>query len=366
MSRAKFTNGIFSIILVTILFTFDSSGQDTHYTQFSNIPLYFNPAYTGVYTGARVRFNSRIQNTTTSRFNGYHLSADFGDRNLPGSGGFGVMVNTDDQGVRFIRNFDLGTSFAARVPFTRYLIGQVGIKATWNQKIVSWDDFILSDKLTEAYGHLYDSCAGRHGKSSLNAADFGIGGLVQFVGQGGSFSGTAGVAVDHLFEPDQSLIETVKAPLARKYTVHADFVFSVKCPTGLNAREDDPLKINPGIVIQHQGNVNNYQVGLNLTNYGLYFGVWCNGTYGPVKSNSISLLGGYRYKVSETTSVKCTYSYDMQVYGPHKCDGGIHEISLVIEFGSLHIFRGSGNAYRNFSRKNSSNDGKNQLAYASF
>ena len=229
-------------ILIMVGFATGLSGQDTYYTQFSNIPIYYNPAYTGIYTGARVRFSSRLQQSSlTSRYNGYQLSADLGDRNLPGSGGFGIMLNTDDEGISFIQNFNLGASFAARVPFSRYMIGQVGIQATWLQKNVSWDKFVLSERFTEKYGNLFDSGSVLHGTTVLHNADFSIGGLVQFVNARGCFSGTFGIAADHLFQPNESLMETVKSPLARKYTAHADLAFSFRCPTGLNPREDDAL-----------------------------------------------------------------------------------------------------------------------------
>ena len=66
----------------------DSFGGDPFYTQFSNVPMYYNPAFTGVYTGARIRYTSRSQGPASSpNFNGYLISADIGDRNLPGSGG---------------------------------------------------------------------------------------------------------------------------------------------------------------------------------------------------------------------------------------------------------------------------------------
>ena len=100
-----------------------------------------------------------------------------------------------------------------------------------------------------------------------------------------------------------------------------------------------------------------------MTNYVICFGVWYNGVLGPVKSDAVALLGGYRYVVSENMSVKFTYSYDMQLNGAHKRDGGIHEISLIMEFSSLHLFRGAGNSYRSLA-KAKNND--SQLAYSGF
>jgi len=348
-----------------VLFAPDFFGRDPYYTQFSNVPLFYNPAFTGIYTGARFRLLSRSQNITpASGFKGYHFSADLGDRNLPGSGGFGVILNTDNEGIGFIRNFNLGVSFSARVPFNRFMIGQIGIKASWLQKRVSWDDFNYTEKLAEQYGHLYDSGFIRPAINVLNLPDFGIGGLVQFTNSRGCLSGIVGFAVDHLFEPDESFLQTTKSPLARRWTVHADLVFSVRCPSGFNEKEDDALKINPAVIFQNQGNTSELQAGINLTNYGIYFGLWYKGLYGPEKNNTIALLGGYRYVFADKMSIKCTYSYDMQVTGPHKKDGGIHEISLVLEFSSLHLFKNShGSSYRSLTQAQKYNS---QLAYSDF
>ena len=364
MSYSKVTKIISLVILITVFSTGDSFGRDPFYTQFSNVPLFYNPAFTGLYTGTRVRFASRIQNSSpTAGLQGYYLSADIGDRNLPGSSGFGIILNTDDEGIKFIKNFNLGVSFSARVPFNRYMIGQVGVKASWLQKRVSWDDFLFSEKVTEMYGNLYDSGFVRSASSVLNLPDFGIGGLVQFVNARGCLSGIFGFSVDHLFEPDESFVQTVKSPLARRWTGHADLVFSVRCPSGFNAKEDDALKLNPGIVFQSQGKINSLQAGMNIANYGVYFGVWYKGIYGKEKTHSVALLGGYRYPFAENMAIKVTYSYDMQVKGPHKKTGGIHEISLVLEFSKLHLFKNGGSSYRSISQLEKY---QSQLAYGGF
>jgi len=365
MSLSGITKITTSVLLIMVLFTPEFFGRDPYYTQFSNVPLFYNPAFTGIYTGARVRFCSRSQSPTpASRFNGYFLSADIGDRNLPGSGGFGVILNTDNEGIGFIHNFNLGVSFSARVPFNRFMIGQVGIKASWLQKRVSWDDFVFSEKLTENYGHLYDSGFVQPVTDVLNIPDFGIGGLVQFTNSKGCLSGIVGFSVDHLFEPDESFLQSAKAPLARKWTGHADMIFSIRCPSGFNTREDDALKINPGIIFQNQGKMNRLQAGLNLTNYGIYFGAWYKGDFGLEKNHSIALLGGYRYVFAENMSIKCTYSYDMHLIGPDKNAGGMHEISLVLEFSSLHLFKSSpGSSYRSLTQAQKYNS---QLAYSDF
>ncbi|MEI7664323.1 MAG: PorP/SprF family type IX secretion system membrane protein, partial [Bacteroidota bacterium] len=146
---------VYLLLLVVVLKT-NLLGQDPNYTQFLNTPTYYNPAYTGLYTGLHVRFAYRNQwPSLPYDFKSYHFSADIGDRNLPGSGGLGLFLNTDNDGLGFIRNLNVGLSLAVRIHFSAMAVGQVGIKASLMQKSIRWDDFVFSDALSEKYGNIY-------------------------------------------------------------------------------------------------------------------------------------------------------------------------------------------------------------------
>jgi type IX secretion system PorP/SprF family membrane protein len=319
--------------------------QDPVYTQFSNSILSYNPACTGLYEGLHVRFITRNQAPaleTTIR--SYHFSADLADRNLPGSGGLGLVVNTDNEGAGFVNKYNLGVSFAVRVPFTRSIVGQMGIKAGLLRKYIDWDEFERSKTTDERYGYLSDSAYVRPNVNSINRPDFGVGGVVQFVNGKGCLSGTVGLSVDHLFEPDESFLQTEKAPLPRKWTANVDLVWSVNCHSGHNGLKPNVMKLNPGIVIQHQGNISTLMAGMNATKYGLYLGLWYKGEFGTYQCNTTSLIAGYRYVFAENMSIKFTYSYDKPLSEIEKKTGGAHEISLVLEFNTLKLFKGSGSA----------------------
>ena len=331
--------------LILALFILSGSlfGQDPNYSQFLNTPMYYNPAYTGLYTGLHARLSFRDQwPALPYDFKSYHFSADIGDRNLPGSGGLGLMLNTDNDGLGFIRNFNLGISLAVRIPFSAMTIGQLGIKASWLQKSVRWDDFVFSDALSEKYGNIYQTGFIQPANNVLNMPDFGVGGIVQFANEPGSLSGTLGLAVDHLFEPDQSFLQTAKAPLPRKWIAHADMIIAAGSTTGFNVMEEDAMKINPGIIYQNQGGLNAFQVGLNLTKFGVYAGLWYKGAFGTYSNGAMVIMAGYKYVFAENMSVKFTYSYDMQLTGALQGTGGAHEVSLVLDFANINIFGGGG------------------------
>lgn len=334
---------IVCLVLLLVASGLKLLAQDPAYSQFQNTPLYYNPAYTGLYTGVRARFSFRDQwPALPYDFKAYHFSVDIGDRNLPGSGGLGLILNTDNEGIGFIKNFDLGLMLSVRIPFSSFMVGQVGIKASWLQKSVNWDDFVFSDALSEKYGNIYQSGFVQPERNVINMPDFGVGGIVQFANETGGMSGTVGFAVDHLFEPDQSFLHTARAPLPRKYVVHADVIFAVGGTSGFNVMDEDALKISPGVIYQGQGGLSVLQAGLNLTKFGVYVGLWYKGSFGTYSNGAMAFMGGYRYAFAEGMSLKFMYSYDMQLTGALQGTGGAHEVSLVLEFGGVSLFGGSG------------------------
>ena len=339
-------------------------GQDHGGTQFSNMPLYYNPAFTGLYDGFRLRFLTRNQGPALeTTFRSFHVSADVAARSLPGSGGIGLVLNTDNEGIGFIQNYNLGVSFSARVPLSKSILGQVGLKIAWLHKHIAWDDFAMSEKIKEQYGNIYDSRFIRPDANALDLPDFAIGGLVRFINKKGCVSGTVGVSVDHLFEPDVSFLQTESAPLPRKWTAHADVVWTVKCRSGTKSANENALKINPAVVFQRQGELNSLLAGLNATKYSLYLGVWYKGEFGMHNTNSLALLGGYRYVFAKDTSIKFTYSYDIPVSGMPATSGGAHEISIVLEFSNIKLFN---NSARSSYRSANSGGAGSQLAQSAF
>lgn len=329
------------IFWIFILVSGVAMGQDPNYSQFLNNPLYYNPAYTGLYNGAKARLSFRDQwPVLPYDFKSYHFDAELGDRNLPGSGGAGFFLNTDNEGIGFIRNFNLGVSLAVRIPFSKLAVGQLGIKASWLQKSVNWDDFVFSDELSERYGLMFQSGFIRPEQDVRNMADFGVGGILQFGNDVETMTGTFGMAIDHLFEPDQSFLQTAKAPIPRKWVGHADFIFSVGSSTGMGRRETGALRVNPGAIYQSQAGQNSIQAGLNIAKYGVIVGMWYKGSTGNHPNSSLVFLAGYGLNYADNMGLKFTYSYDMQMAGELMGTGGAHEISLILEFNSASLING--------------------------
>lgn len=334
-------------LLGFLIFFSSARGQDPYYSQFFSTPLYYNPAYTGINTGVRARFTFRDQwPNLPVDFKSYYFSADLGDRNLPGSGGLGLIVNQTNEGIGFIHDLSVGLSVGVRIPITATVVSQVGIKASIVQKTLNWDDFVFSDQLSEKYGNIYQSGFVPPEGNKKVFPDFGAGGLIQFANPEGNVTGVAGFAVDHLFRPDEAFLSTSTAPLPRKYVAHVDVVIaagggssSSMYATGGN---NDPLKINPGIIYQSQNSLSTLEAGFNMLKYNIYLGAWYKAGLQSNSSNAISLVAGYRYTFAEDMSIKFMYSYDLMTSTSMQGLGGAHEISLILEFDKLTIFGGGG------------------------
>lgn len=321
-----------------------SQAQDVNYSQYFSSPLYYNPAYTGINTGLRARFLFRDQwPALPIDFKSYYFSADIGDRNLPGAGGIGIMINSDSPGAGLINTLQAALTIGVRVPITSFMVAQIGVKAAILQRKVNWDDLVFADQLDPKYGAIYQTSFIPPDANSRVVPDFAAGGILQFSNEPGNISGTIGFAVDHLFKPDVSLLSDGSAPYPRKLAVHGDAIFMAGygSSSSMYGGSGDPLMINPGFMFLSQAGLNSLEIGLNLLKFNVYLGGWYKTTMTGNTNNSIALLAGYRYNFMEDMSIKFIYSYDLQIAGVMQGTGGAHEISLVLEFGGISLFGGN-------------------------
>ncbi len=341
---------IYPILLVLSLLGIVANvrSQDMNYTQYFSTPVYYNPAYTGINSGIRARFLYRNQwPSLPVSYKSYYFAADLGDRSLPGSGGIGLMINQDTPGAGLINNFGAALTIGVRIPITSYMISQIGIKAGIMQRKVNWDDFVFADQLSAQYGNIYQTAFIPSDASKRVVPDFGAGGVLQFVNPDGNISGNIGFAVDHIFRPDVSFLNTGSSPYPRKWVGQFDMIFVVgQGGSSMVTRgSDDPLKINIGGIYQNQANLNSLQVGLNLLKFNIYLGGWFKTTMTGIVNSSLALVAGYKYTFYDDMNIKFMYSYDLQISGALQGTGGAHEITLILEFDKISLFGSGGGGF---------------------
>jgi len=331
-----------------------AASQDLNYTQYFNAPLNYNPAATGLTTGLKGRFLFRDQwPQLPVDFKSYYFSADLGDRSLPGAGGLGLVLVSDNPGYGMIKTMTMGLTVAIRIPLTAYLTSQVGFKVGFVQKQLTWNDFVFTDQLDRRLGAIYQTNFTAPDGNKRTAADFGAGGILQFSGKDENVSGDFGLAVDHLFQPDISFLLTDNSYIPRKWVVNGDLIINTQL------KDPSPLKINIGFLYQNQAKMNAFQVGVNLVKYNIYLGGWFKSAIsGLAPNNVLALNAGYRYAFTDDLSVKFIYSYDIQMSGSLQGTGGAHEISLLIDVGNISLFGGSSGKQGYITPMNGSHSGR--------
>jgi type IX secretion system PorP/SprF family membrane protein len=352
--RAMKTNNIALLILIVFVsWTATTSyGQDLNHTQYFSTPLNINPAFTGSSLGMRARFLFRDQwPQLPVDFKSFYFSADYGDRRLPGAGGLGIIILSDNPGYGLINTLTVGATFSVNLQTSENSSVLVGIKAAMLQTKVNWDDLIFGDQLDSRFGAVNLTNFSNPDANKRVVADFAIGGIVESGKEDGKFSYKVGMAIDHLFQPDISFFSNETSKIPRKWIGHADFFFVL-------TEANSPLKLNIGGVFQNQNKVSSLQLGMNLVKSNIFLGAWYKSAFNGLSPNTVlALNAGFRYVFQEDMSIKFIYSYDIQISSALQGTGGAHEISLVLDMAKLSLFGSGSGVGVEGSRRIRSNSG---------
>jgi type IX secretion system PorP/SprF family membrane protein len=332
------------IVFAFVLFLLSGNAQDINFSQYFNNRQYYNPAFTGINNGLRTDFSFRNEfHKLPNDYNSYCFSVDFGEKTTKGlGGGVGFIFTSDNGGLSFIRKQVFGLSLAGKIPVAGNILIQVGLKAAFIQEDFDMNDFVFTDQINGRFGEIYLSQFTHPDKNSRTFPDFGAGTVVQISIGDGKIKGNAGLAVDHLFQPDESFLSTVTVRLPRKYVLHSDMEFVV-IERGTSGHPPewtgDPLKICPGFILQSQDKTTSYQVGMNVQLFNIIVGSWYKGGSDEMIGSSVTTVVGPCFYLGKGTSIKLVYSHDVSLSGELKDCGGSHEITLGFGFGNLKLFR---------------------------
>jgi len=327
--------------------------QDPLFSQFYNNPIYNNPGYIGLNAGVRTRFNYRDQWTGLPQdFKTYNFSIDMAERSIPGSGGLGLLVSSDKAGTGMIKSTNVGIGSAARIPVYDNMVAQVGIMVSYAQQSVNWDEFVFSDQLNARYGNIYQSAFEAPSSNKVTYPDFAVGGVYRFVETGSSYTniqGTLGVAVQHVFTPNQSFLG-LDAPLPRRLVINGDLVLEMekgRSSSYRNYRSSGSFKFNPGFQYEKQAEFSTYSFGVNIYKSSVYFGAWLrNQTFNFFEATDAIFTVGVNAPWSKDSRMKIMYSYDYIINTNMNTAGkSSHEISLVFEFDDFSLFGNKGGGF---------------------
>ncbi len=338
-------------ILAGIIFMFvfnatNSNAQDITYSQPFSSPTYYNPAYVGLTLGLKTRFNYMKRWTgLQGNYYTYNFSADIADRNIPGSGGIGLMFQQDRQGLGYIKNTTFSVMPSVRINASRNTLFQVGATISAVNRKLNLDNAVFSSQLDPIYGNIGPSSFQGYGDQSTFYADFAVGGLFQF--EKNAVTGVFGFAAHHLTRPNTSFTGHT-APLEIKYVAHVDFIIDLMHSKSLYGKGNG-WKLNTGFIYQKQLFMDVYQVGLNVYTSHVYLGAWYkNEAFKWDAFSSFTFLLGVSVPFTQENRMKVMYSYDLMIFSEYGYVGPTHEITLIFEFDgiSFHKSKGTLNSMR--------------------
>ena len=354
-----------TLIILTILFVQTGFSQDPMFSQFYNVPTYYNPATVGLSPGLKARLSVRDQWTQLpGELRDYSFSLDFAERDIPGSGGLGLIVMNDNAGTGYFQTSMVGLSTSVRINVQENMVSQVGIMTSFVQKSINWDNLVFTDQLDPIYGNIYETNFQNPDNRSIIYPDFSAGGVFRFTESSNTFSaimGTFGLAVHHLFHPNESFL-SLNSPLPRKLAITGDLVFEMDGNSGgpyfKRNEKSNTFKFNPGFIYEAQADFHTYAVGLNIFKSSIYTGVWFrNRTSELAKSNDLIFLLGINAPFTDKTRMKINYSYDFVLTEIRQGTGCSHEICITFELDDFNIFkRSSSSGFGSSPRNNRSKE----------
>lgn len=300
------------VFIVVIIFVGGVShkayAQDPEFTQFYANPLYLNPAFAGTAKCPRVVLNFRDQWPGLS---GTFIttSASY-DQHIPSlSGGLGLLVTNDRAGLGTLNTTTVSGMYSYQLKVSRTFSIRVGLQATYFQKSLDWNKLTFGDQIDPRRGFVYQTGDTPRGGSVSNV-DFS-GGILGF-----SEMYFFGVAVNHITEPNESLI-TEKSPLPMKITAHA----GATIPLTNSRYSSDDATISPNILYQRQEEFQQLNLGIYVTKGPIVGGLWYRN-----KDAFIVLIG------LQSDRFKLGYSYDVTISKLTNKSAGSHELSFTLNF----------------------------------
>ncbi len=343
-----------ALLLSVAVFLFllpEAQAQDHQFSQFTNLPLYYNPAYTGLARGMRAKFAYRRQWVKMPQdFKAMNFNMDIAARGIPGSGGMGLMFDSSNEGGGLIKRNTFGLNLSVRIPILESMVSQLGISASFVQKYIDWSRLVFSDQLDEYYGNIYTSDFAPPSSNKVNYPDFAVGGVFRFAQNAGKDSeviGTFGFAVQHVFEPNESFIN-MESKLPVKVVATADFQIQQSESASRYGRSSGGFKFNPALIYMNQAGMDSWSVGLNIYKNPLYVGAWYrNSEFQFLNNDALIVMLGLNTNFGDNTRMKLIYSYDIMLTDITRATGGSHELTLIFELDEMRLFGSNRNHFGN-------------------
>jgi type IX secretion system PorP/SprF family membrane protein len=310
---------LFTLVLFGLGVAAQVQAQDPEFSQYYANPLYLNPAMAGTAAGPRFALNFRDQWPSVSgSFVTYSASYD---EHFDGiGGGIGAQVWRDQAGDGKLATTYLGGIYSYHLTIKDkardYFVMKFGIEAAAFKREIDFSQLKFGDQIDPKYGFIFptqEKLPSTNTFSTNIIPDFSAGVL--------AFSPKfyAGLAVSHIIEPPQSFFGNPNSLLLRRYTAHMGFML----PIDYWKREPEAF-ISPNLLVMHQGNFTQLNVGAYAIKNFFMAGIWYRHT--DPNADAMILMVGVK-----KDAIRIGYSYDLTVSDARAAAQGSHEVSLIIE-----------------------------------
>ena len=209
------------ILLVSLALLAVTAGyaQDPHFTQFTRIPTWYNPATSG-HAVEHIRLTLLYRNQWAGATSPFRTEGIFFDKQVS-KVGFGANIVNNTAGESGFRQLYLNGQLSYRMKFGRHALAS-GVQVGFIQKSFDPSKMTFDDQYTVDQGYNPNNPTSEtFSYTKLTRPDFGLG-LLWTYGKTGKdhFYPFAGLSLQHLNQPKESFIEQDNIT-PRKYTLNA-------------------------------------------------------------------------------------------------------------------------------------------------
>ena len=330
-------------LVALLLLSVNTSAQDVTFTHFLYNPIYFNPAAVGIDQGLLMSLNyRRAMMFIPSKFETYAFGASqsLHDLDIRGLGGVGFFMQKNQEGAGKLSTISVGLPFSARVPLNENYTLQFGIAPVFYQKYIDWSRVLLGNQLDPFYGVVPPQSNPLLPGTLQNVIffDFHFGVMLRyesdptFQSNVGKSAFDIGLSVQHLPEPNQSFF-------SEKSKLPARYIAMMRYSKSIGNRILDDGHIQPVLMYEKQGPMQDFVAGVNLTGSNINIGTFFRKDDNELlKITELVLLAGIQFPINNDyfSKLHINYSFDYSLNSSKVRGNATQEVSLIFQLPSIH------------------------------
>ena len=326
--RKRIKNILFAFVLVMLMGTSYSYGQDPHFSQFYANPLYLSPSLAGSTDGGRLTLNYR--NQWPAIYKAYSTySVAFDNFFTKFNSGIGFYLMQDRAGSASLKTTNVAFQYSYNLIINDDWQIVPGVQFEYGNKAIDFTKLEFADE------QIGGGASGSWDRLSNEQANY-----IDMAASAFAYSPKfwLGITINHLNKPNYSFLgEEMKYDL--KYT----FFGGYNIWRERNRHKVMERSFSFSFRYQHQAQFNQADLGVYWHNSPIELGIWYRGLpfsnkiYDAVNQDAIVTLIAYDFG-----PLRIGYSYDITISGLGWQSAGSHEISIIYEFNQRMNLRAGG------------------------